>query len=170
MVCWKIWQVFNKMNLKNLGILNRMFGKRIVHIEAIHLTYEKLVKHLKKYKSKCYCITPSNYNLTKGYFGIEFSKKEYYNKLKRKYLDLKEMGVNLQLHVHLAIFPQELGYKIKKELIEDAYNFFISELNIIPKEIVLGWYASDKDSKEIAKNLGLKIIPEHFHIYDWWLK
>lgn len=158
------------MNLKDLRILNKRFGKKVVHVESIHLTYNKLLKHLAKHKSKCYCICPSNYYLTKGYFGIKSSKEDYYKELRGKYLALKDRGINLQLHVHLAMFPEELDYKTKEEIIKGAYDFFVNELDIIPVEIVFGWYVSDKDSDNIVRNLGLKIVPQHFHTYDWWLK
>ncbi len=164
--------MINKIRRKilNLGFTNRNFGKKVIHVEAIHLTSEKLKKHLRKYHSKCYCICPENLTYSDAFFGVNMSKKEFYKTLKNKYLELKKMGINLQLHVHLAYFPEKLPYEKKKHMIESAYNFFIKELNITPREIVFGWYSSDRDSLNIAKNLGLRVRGEHLHIYDWWLK
>lgn len=158
--------------IRNHGFINRNFGKKVVHVEMAYLPeiQGKLIKHLRKYRSKCYCICPSNYDLVNVSFGISLSRKEYYDILKEFYLKLKNRGINLQLHVHLSMFPKNLPLSKKENLLKSAYNFFVKELKIKPKEIVFGWYASDKESIEIVKKLGLKIINEHLHIYDWWLK
>ncbi len=100
---------------------------------------------------------------------MNVSKREFSKLLKEYYLSLKEKKVNLQLHVHLSMFPENLPYRRKKKLIVGAYNFFKNELKIIPKEIVFGWWAYDKEAEEIVKSLGLKIVDRHLHIYDWWL-
>lgn len=159
-----------RTKILNLGVINRIFGKRTVHVEAAHLKRKELIKHIKKYKSKCYCICPSNYHFVQSNIGIPMSLKEYEKSLKECYLELKNLGINLQLHVHLSMFPEYLSNEEKKGLIIGAYNFFKTELKIIPKEIVFGWYASDKESEEMAHRLNLKIIKEHLHVYDWWMK
>jgi len=156
--------------IKNLVSLNKLFGKKVVHVEAPHLFGEELKKHLLRYKSKCYCICPSNFEYVNSFFGIKENKKEFSALLKKYFLSIKDKGINLQLHVHLSMFPEKLSFRKKEEMINSSYNFFMNELKIKPKEIVFGWYASDNDAEEIAKTLGLKVIKEHFHIYDWWLK
>ncbi len=159
-----------KKKFLNLGITNRNFGKKVVHVEAPHLFGRRLKKHLSKYKSKCYCLTPINQEYINSFFGGRISKKDFDKFFKEYYLSLKNLGINLQLHVHLSMFPKVLPYNKKKKMIQEAYEFFVRELEIKPKEIVFGWYASDKDSEEIARKLGLKIRKEHLHFYDWWLK
>ena len=162
------------MNLKkiflNLIIMNRNFGKKVVHVESPHIFGEKLKKHLDKYHSKCYCICPANYEYVSSSFGIQMSRKKFYDFLKKYYLELKDKKINLQPHVHLSITPNTLPFKVKEKMMLSAYDFFVKELKIIPKEIVFGWYVSDKDSRAIAKKLNLKIVNEHLHVYDWWLK
>lgn len=155
---------------KNLGISNRLFGKGVVHVEMPHIAKDRLIRHLKIYKSKCYCICPSNYDYVNSTFGITLPRKEFHDFLKDFYTQLKEMGIDIQPHVHLSMIPENLPYSVKKELIVSAYNFFKEDLGIIPTEIVFGWYASDKESREIARELNLKIINEHLHVYDWWMK
>ena len=159
-----------KKKILNLGFMNRNFGKKVVHVEAPHIFGERLKKHLMKHKSKCYCLTPTNYEYINSFFGITMSKKEFENYLKRYYLELKKGGINLQPHIHLSMFPRILTYKKKEKMIKESYNFFVKELKINPKEIVFGWFASDKDSEEIANRLNLKIIREHLHVYDWWMR
>lgn len=158
------------MKLKNILILNKKFGKKIVHVEAPHLFEKQLVKHLNKYHSKCYCICPCNLEYVNSHFGVKLSKEEFYKTLKDFYLLLKAKGMNLQLHVHLSMFQKSLSYEYKKKLIEDAYNFFKNELKIIPTEIVFGWWAYGEEDKKIAEKLNLKIIEQHFHVYDYWMK
>lgn len=159
-----------KKKIMNLRFTHKNFGKKVVHVEDPHLFGENLKKHLKKYNSKCYCLTPANYDYINSVSGITISKKEFSKFLKEYYLSLKKRGINLQPHVHLSKFPEFLPYSRKEKMIKEAYKFFTKELGIKPKEFVFGWYASDKDSENIVKNLGMKIIPSHFHIYDRWLK
>ncbi len=159
-----------RKKILNLGFMNRNFGKKVVHVEAPHVFGEELKKHLIKYKSKCYCLTPANYEYISSFCGVNRSKKYFENYLKNYYSILKKFGVNLQLHVHLSMFPKILSYEKKEKMIKKSYDFFVKELGIIPKEIVFGWYASDKESEEIAHKLNLRIIKEHLHVYDWWMK
>jgi hypothetical protein len=159
-----------KKKILNLGFTNRNFGKKVVHVEAPHIFGEKLRKHLMKYKSKCYCLTPANYEYINSFCGINMSKKDFSDYLREYYLSLKKIGINLQMHVHLSMFPEILPYVKKEKMIKESYDFFIKDLGIVPKEIVFGWYASDKESEEIVHKLNLKIRKEHLHIYDWWMK
>lgn len=158
-----------KKKFLNLGFTNRNFGKKVIHVEAIYFMHEKLKAHLKKYNSKCYCIGPSNYEYSDSFFGVNMSKKKFRESLKKYYLELKKIGVDLQMHVHLAYFPKRLPYKKKREMIKSTYDFFVKDLEIIPKEIVFGWYRADEDARKIASELNLRIREEHLHIYDWWL-
>jgi hypothetical protein len=164
--------MFNKLKriILNLGFLNRIFGKKIIHLEGIYFTSKKLKKHLRKYKSKCYCVCPVNYEYFNSFLVTNLTKNEFYKSLKKNYLELKEMRISLQLHVHLALLPNRLSYAKKESMIKSAYDFFVKELDIVPTEIVFGWYSSDKESIEIANSFGLKVIKEHLHIYDWWLE
>jgi len=150
--------------------LNKWFGKKIVHVEAPHIFGEKLVEHCKKYLPTCYCICPSNYHYVSSVFGLGSYETVLTDEFQEIYLILKEMGINLQLHVHISMIPENVSYEKKRALIYRAYEFFTKELGIVPTEIVFGWFEWDKDCEEICKKLGLRIIDKHFHIYDWWLK
>lgn len=158
------------MKLKNFLTFHRLFGKKIIHVEAPHLFGKQLIRHLDKYHSKCYCICPSNYEYVHSHFGMRLSKEDFYKTLKNFYLSLKEREIDLQLHVHLSTIPNALTSKYKKKLIEDAYDFFKNDLGIIPKEIVFGWWAYGEEDKKIAEKLNLKIIEQHFHVYDYWME
>ena len=158
------------MNIKDIMFLNKIFGRNIIHVESPHIFRDKLTFFLEKYDSKCYCITPTNYLFVKANYGINYSEKEFREFLKEYYLELKEKGINLQLHVHLSINPKLLPYQEKKNKIEEAYLFFRNELDITPTEIVFGWWAYDEEAEEVTKRLDLKIIKKHLHIYDSWIK
>jgi hypothetical protein len=157
------------MHIKDLGFLNRLFGHKAIHVEAPHLFGKSLMNHLKKYNSVCYCICPSNYEFVKANFGLKMSKKEFFNFLQNYYRSLKLFS-NLQLHVHLSMFPKVLSFEDKKKLIEEAYLFFKEQVKKIPTEIVFGWYMADDEALMIAKNLKLKVVGRHLHLYDWWMK
>lgn len=158
-----------KKKIKNHIRTNKAFGKKVVHVEMAHITQDKLTKHLEKHSSKCYCLGPSNYDYVNSHLGVTLSKEEYHENIKEYYLKLKAMGIDLQPHVHLSRFPENLSNNAKEKLIMDTYNFFINDLEIKPTEIVFGWYASDDFSRELANKLGMKVIGEHLHIYDYWL-
>lgn len=161
--------------MKVYKITNRRFfheklGKGIIHVEAPHLTSESLIKHLKKYNSKCYCICPVNYSYVQSNFGSSLNQEQFEKFTKKFYLQLKEMGINLQLHVHLSIFPERMSFEEKSRIISSAFNFFKNELGIVPREIVFGWTTYDQDCLEICKRLNLEPIKNrHYHIYDFWL-
>lgn len=157
------------MNIKNILVLNRLFGKGVVHVEAPHFTKNKLLEHVRKYKSKCYCICPVNYDFVKAEYGLNMDKKTYTKFLKEFYLKLKKMNINLQPHVHLSQLPENLSNSIKESRIKQAHSFFKNILSITPKEVTFGWYKYDPFSEKLAKKLGMKIISPHYHIYDWWL-
>ncbi len=158
-----------KKKFLNLGITNRNFGKGVVHVEGIYFTHEEMKEHVKKYHPTCYCIGPINYEYSDSFFASNMTKKEFNDSLKKHYLELKSLGANIQMHVHLAYFPGRLSYSKKEEMIKSTYDFFVNYLGIVPKEVVFGWYKSDKDAEQIAHNLGLKVRREHLHVYDWWL-
>jgi len=157
--------IFPQIQLYNL--INNALGKKVIHAETIYVDehYSKLLEHVKKYRCKCYCITPANYEIIHQQFVINKTKEEYAAVLKERYNELKKYA-DLQLHVHLAVLPQRLSKEEKERLIKEAHNFFVNELNITPKEIVFGWFASDSDSEETAKSLGMKVIGSHYHIYE----
>jgi len=157
------------MNIKNIMILNRLFGNKVVHVEAPHLTKNKLLEHIKKYKSKCYCICPVNYDFVKAEYWLDIDKKTYAKFLKDFYLKLKAEGADLQPHVHLTQISGALPKKIREERIKKAYSFFKNELGITPKEMAFGWYQYDDFSEQLVKKMNMKIILPHYHIYDWWL-
>ena len=161
--------------MKVKGILNRRFfhekwGKKIIHVEAPHLTEKELLNHIKKYRSKCYCITPANYNYVKGNFGFNGNEKEFKDSLKKIYLKLKEMKIKLEPHIHLSLYPEKMNFNEKEKLIKEVFQFFINDLKVIPKEVVFGWTKFDPESIEIVRKLNARTIKDkHFHIYDFWL-
>lgn len=153
-------------------MLDKVLGKRFVHVETAYIDehFSKLVEHAKKYRLKCYCITPVDYDFAKVEFGVNMSKREFSEILRKRYLELKKFDADLQLHVHVAILPEMLTKDRKRKKIHDAYNFFVEQLGIRPTEIVFGWFIGDEELREIAKELNLEVIDEHFHIYERWLK
>ena len=160
----KIYKFFNRR------IFHKLFGNKIIHIEAPYMTEKKLTEHIIKYNPKCYCITPINYEYMKSNFGCKLNKDELSKFLKKYYLKLKEKGVDLQLHVHLSIYLKNMTSQEKRKMITGAYLFFKNELGIIPKEIVFGWTTFDQETLTIVKELNiLPITFKHFHVYDFWL-
>lgn len=152
--------------------LHKMLGKRAVHVETIHIDvhFAKLIQHVKRYRPKCYCITPEDYEFAKVEFGVTMSEMEFFELVKQRYLVLKDLGADLQLHVHVAVLPEMLTTARKRKKMYDSNNFFVDQLGIKPTEIVFGWLVDDNELRKIATELNLKVIGEHFHIYDRWLK
>ncbi len=145
-------------------------GKHIMHMESPHFNTDSIIKYCKKYKPKCYCITPVNYEFVKYTHWTDLGKKEYEEFLIKLYKKLLKIGINLQLHVHISHPPETASREIKKFMITSAYNFFKNKLNIKPTEIVLGWFAVDYEIEEICNSLNLKVIGWSPYIYDSWCK
>lgn len=145
-------------------------GRNVIHVETPHISKDKLLSYAKKYKPKCYCITPVNYDFVAAEFGINKTRKEFEKELVKIYMKLKKTGADLQLHVHLTQFPEMLPNEKKKNMLKEAYDFFVDKIKIRPREVVFGWYASDAYIENFSKNIGLKIIGPHFHTYDRWIK
>ena len=150
--------------------LHRLLGKGVMHIEAPHLFMGQIVAHIKKHKPKCYCLTPVNYDAIKCANYTTMSREEYAKFLQYFYLQLKDLGADLQPHLHLAMNLGDMPEDEIYEKIIDVWRFFITSLDITPTEILFGHYTSNKVCEKYAKMLHLKIIGRHWHIYDWWLK
>src|SRR3989338_9098181 len=101
----------------NRRIFHKILGKAIIHVEAPHLSERELLKHLEKYNSTCYCITPINYDYVRHDIGCSLSEKQFHDFLKNFYLTLKKKGINLQLHVHLSQILGKMPIWEKKRLI-----------------------------------------------------
>jgi hypothetical protein len=143
-------------------------GRRVIHVESPHYNPEALVKYCQKYRPKCFCITPVNYD----FLNVEYSAGMSYEKLGRFLKDLypqmKEAGAELQLHVHVSQLPALLPIERKRALIENAFKFFKNELGIVPTEIIFGWFSWDKEMEDICKELGLRVVSWSPYIYDRW--
>jgi len=155
--------------------LNKMFGKAEVHVEIPFIKAKEMIDYAeqcRKYgqkRLKCFCLTPVNYEFVCAEYGYRDTKENYTILLVDFYKKLIPTGADLQLHVHLAQFPELL---IKEEIeskIKDAYNFFITNLGLKPTEIIFGWYKYTDEAKKCAEELGLKIVEQKAHIYDKWL-
>ena len=76
------------MNIKHLRVLNKAFGKDVVHVEASHIdrVYELLLAHVKKRQNvKCYALTPVNYELAGSQFGCKRDKRAFDKILAERY-------------------------------------------------------------------------------------
>lgn len=154
------------MKIKDIRTFNRWFGKKVIHVETPHIHKKKLIEYSKKRKPLCFCIIPTNFDYIKSEFGLNLSKKQYKELLKKVYLTMKKIGVELQPHVHLCVFLKQMSDREKAKKIKEAYNFFVKDLKIKPTKIVFGWWSYDNFCKKLCKKLGMKIIDRHFHLYD----
>ena len=157
------------INLKNNAQLNKLFGKKEIHIECPQITEKKLIPFLLKYRPECYCLCPVNYAYIRIHFGMDMTKEAFKSYLKNFYLKMKKEGISLNLHVHVSRYPERTSNKIKRDMILQAYNFFKKELGIKPTKIIFGWYKYDEYCKKVCDELGLKIMGQNWHVYDFWL-
>jgi len=143
-------------------------GRKIVHVESPHYNPEALVGYCKKYKPKCFCITPVNYEFLNSEYSAGMNRDQLAQFLKKLYPRMKEAGADLQLHVHVSWLPALVSKEKKRVMIEDAVRFFRNELGIVPSEIIFGWFAWDTEMEIISKDLGLKVVKWSPYIYDRW--
>ena len=66
------------------------------------------------------------------------------------------------------MFPEFVNKSKKKKMMKEAVSWYKSKIGT-PKEIVFGWFKSDAFLEKLASKFNLKVVKEHFHIYDWWL-
>jgi len=157
-------------NIRDHHYFNKMFGKKVVHVETLHVEkfVRPLIDHAKKYHPLCFCLTPANYGFAKYTYGTKHNKEKFSEVLKERYMELWKYA-DLQLHVHLCNLIEEITDEEKEKIITEAYNWFVVELGIKPTKIVFGWYEADEFSEKVAEKLGMEVIGKHFHIYDRWL-
>jgi len=122
-----------------------------------------------KHKAIWFVLTPENVDYVKVEMGFNGTKKKYEKIILKRYKWLQRHDQEIQLHVHLSMYPELIDKKEKERIITKAYKWLVSN-GFIPTKIVFGWWIYDDEMLEIAKNLGLKVVGyydyKHIHDYD----
>jgi hypothetical protein len=133
----------------NNHYLNKFFGKQNLFIERAEKTSDKVLEYLREHDVKrCFCVAPE--------------KGEYVEKYANLYSEIKKReDIEIVMHVHLKDKDNELQVL--------SAIFFFANLGIYPDKIVFGWWREDEGTERICNKFKLKIIKQHYHIYDFWL-
>lgn len=167
---------FFKSFKKMLRAIRVKFLPMTVHTESIYLDYvwSEIKKRIKdKSIHTWYLMTPTNYEYFRGSLLEKRGKLEVSKIMKKRYLEMKKAGENLQFHVHLQI-AMHMTYEEQDLFFKEGLNWLKKEIGISPTEVVFGWWLYDENSVKLAKKYGLKIITyddyNSCHDYEWATK
>ena len=157
-------------------VIRVKFLPMTVHTESIYLDYvwDEIKKRIKnKSIHTWYLMTPANYEYFRGSLLEKRSKLEISKIMKKRYLEMKKTGENLQFHLHLQI-AMHMTYEEQDSLFREGLSWLKKEVGISPTEVVFGWWLYDKNSVKLTKKYGLKIITydnyNSCHDYEWSTK
>lgn len=107
-----------------------------------------------------FVITPSNYEYCSAYFELSLDKKEFSRILKERIMKLRELGEEVQLHIHLSKYRTHLDYEMQQKKFKEAIEF-LKALDIHPSKIAAGWWIYDINTIKIARSYGIKEIHDY---------
>ena len=138
-----------------------------VHTEMAWITYPMLLDLIRKVSTILFVITPVNYEYAVSVLGFRGSLEEFSDKLTEIYGTLAKYA-EMQLHIHLSLFPELLSRDVKENMIVSALEWG-SERGFRFSKVVFGWWKYDKAVEDICNSLGLKIVKrgEYPHIHDY---
>lgn len=161
---------------KILAWLISRFKPLTIHTEAIMIdsVWKKIKEKVKSKKVKIwYIMTPVNYDYFKSFLNMKISKKKLSEIMKKRYKWMVQQGERLELHIHLSMAMKTMSFKDQEKLIKEALSWMKKELNLKAREFVPGWWAYNRDTLEICKKHGLRMIyPKDYdytHDYHWIL-
>jgi len=118
-------------------------------------------------------MTPVNYDLYKSSFNNKLSREEVSKVMKKRYLWMKDRGAKLELHIHLSLTMKNMTYGEQEKMFKESLDWMKTELGIVPKEFVPGWWSYNEDTLKICEKYNLKMIYErdydYTHDYHWIL-
>ncbi len=145
-------------------ILGELIKVKIKTIHAEILVHENIWKNLlKKAIGQGYTwfvITPANYDYCKAYFELNLSKKKFTETLTKRIKKLKELGEDIQLHVHLAKKKCFLVDEIQEQKFSEAIEF-LHALDVYPTKFAAGWWIYNNKTIDIAKSHEIKEIHDY---------
>ncbi|MHA1696609.1 MAG: hypothetical protein ACTSUG_15200 [Candidatus Helarchaeota archaeon] len=145
-------------------ILGELIKVKTKTIHAEVLVHEEIWKNLlKKAIGQDYIwfvITPANYDYCNAYFELNLSKKKFIEILTKRIKKLKELGEQIELHVHLAKEKCYLANETQEKKFNEALEF-LNFLDVYPTKFAAGWWIYNNHTIELAKAFGIK------EIYDY---
>ena len=119
---------------------------------------------------KWYVMTPANYDYFKSSFNVKLSQEKVSKILKERYKWMINHGQQLELHIHLSML-MNMTLAEQEKMINEAVNWMKSELNVVPSEVVAGWWCYDSNTLKVLKKHNLKLIKfsdyDSEHDYEW---
>ncbi len=124
-------------------------------------------------KAIWFVVTTANYDFVKAESGCMEDAKELERTVAERYKWLQAHGQQIELHVHLRV-KMEL-YDSGREAAEDIRRKITDGVSWLksngfnPKEIVFGWWSSDKTAEDFAAEQGLRTVRrlDYYFIHDY---
>ena len=137
--------------------------KSVVTIESIYIdeVWQEIQKLAESKKvSKWFIVTPADYDYLKAIYNLKISKLEMANIMAKRYKWMLEHGQELELKIYLTRLANNITREEQELKLRQALHFMAKGLRIKPTEVMWGWYASNKDSRELLENYKLKTSDE----------
>lgn len=147
-----------------MGLLNIFQRKKnIVTVESIFidevwLEIQNLVNS-KKIK-KWFIVTPVDYDYLKSLYNLQISKLDMANIMAQRYRWMLNQGQELELKIYLTRLANNISKEEQETKLNQALHFMAKGLKIKPGEVMFGWFAYNKDSKDLLIQNNLKLAEE----------
>lgn len=149
-------------------ILHKPFA---IHVEAIFFDdVWNGCKRMFDNKEITWFVMPPDPLYVQGMFKTNLTNSKI-KKTVERYKKLKELGYEVQLHMHLPHPP--IYYSLTKEQIKKEINngmtWLSKNVGIKPTKIILGWFYFDEKVKQACNELGIHLVryEDFYAIHDY---
>lgn len=151
--------------LKDSVKLNHIFGKKVLFIEGLPITKDKIFPFIKKHNvKKVFCLSPIDYKQSK--YNKQTNQKEFEQSCKEVYTKLKEMNIQIIPHIHIKN-DLKVHKKVEKKIVDTMEWFF--HMGVITNEVSFGWWLECANFDKICHDLDLRVSERQLHYYDFWI-
>ena len=146
-----------------MRLLNIFKKTSIVTIESIFIdeVWQEIKRLVESKKiKKWFIVTPADYDYLKSIYNLQMSRLDMANIMAKRYKWMLEHGQELELKIYLTRLANNITKEEQEQRLRQALHFLAKGLKIKPSEVMFGWYASNRDSRELLEDYKLKLINE----------
>lgn len=143
----------------------KFFGKKrlVVSVESIFIdeVWEEIQKIVHRGKiRKWFIVTTANYNYLQSLYNLSISKLDLANLMAKRYNWMLQNGQELELRIFTTRLANNIDKQEQEIILKEALHFMAKGLKIKPTEVMFGWYAVNKDGKDLLQQYNLKLADE----------
>jgi len=129
-----------------------------VYIDEVWKEIQKLVESKKVHK--WFIVTPANYDYLKSLYNLKMSQMEMANVMAQRYRWMLEHNQSLELKLYFTRLANNITYEEQELKLRQALHFLAKGLKIKPSEVMPGWFAFNKQTKDLLNAYSLKLVNE----------